>query len=45
MVGFERHIGDAVTTERRYFIASLPLRAQQLAAGVHTHWDIENRLH
>ena len=45
MVESERHIGKEVTTERRYYIASLPSDAKQFAAGVRAHWGVENRLH
>lgn len=34
-----------VSTERRYYIASRPLTAQQLAEAVRAHWRIENSLH
>jgi predicted transposase YbfD/YdcC len=32
-------------TERRYYIASRPLSAKQLAEAVRDHWRIENSLH
>lgn len=32
-------------TERRYYIASRPLSAKQLAEAVRAHWRIENALH
>ena len=45
MVEAERHIDHEVTTERRYYIASLPSDAKQFAAGVRAHWGVENALH
>ena len=33
------------TTERRYFISSLPAEAEQLAVAVRSHWGVENSLH
>ena len=35
----------AVTTARRYFVASLPIDPRTLARAVRAHWGIENRLH
>jgi len=32
-------------TERRFYISSRPLSAQQLAEAVRAHWQIENALH
>lgn len=32
-------------TERRYYISSAQLNAQEFAAAVRAHWGIENRLH
>lgn len=32
-------------TERRYYISSRPLSAQQMAEAVRAHWQIENALH
>jgi predicted transposase YbfD/YdcC len=32
-------------TERRYYLSSAKLSAQQFAAAVRAHWDVENRLH
>jgi predicted transposase YbfD/YdcC len=34
-----------VSTERRYYITSRPLTAEQLAEAVRAHWRIENALH
>jgi predicted transposase YbfD/YdcC len=40
-----RQIGDKTTTERRYFLCSLPAQAQAFALAVRSHWGIENSLH
>lgn len=40
-----RHIGDKITTERRYYISSLPMNAKRFAEAVRTHWQVENQLH
>jgi len=42
----QRKIGDQCSTERRYFISSLPARtAQRIAMAVRKHWRVENELH
>lgn len=41
----ERHIGERVSIESRYYISSLPGDAQQLLWAVREHWSIENRVH
>ncbi len=38
-------IGKERTTERRYFVSSLPASAKPLLAAVRGHWGIENSLH
>ena len=45
MVQSERHVGDKVTNETRYFISSLPNDAKGFAKAVRDHWCIENQLH
>lgn len=40
-----RTVGLKTTTERRYFLMSLALSAQEFAEVVRGHWGIENRLH
>ncbi len=41
-----RTLGGKTTTERRYFISSLPGDdAQTLAAAIRGHWGVENPLH
>lgn len=37
--------GQAATTERRYFISSLPAEANSSLRAVRGHWGIENSLH
>lgn len=41
----ERTVGEQTTCERRYFISSLPPRAQTIGKLVRQHWQIENSLH
>ena len=41
----ERHIGESVAKETRYFISSKAATADQLLAAVRLHWGIENQLH
>jgi predicted transposase YbfD/YdcC len=42
----ERHIGDKVSHETRYFISSLPVAdVARAAQAVRRHWQIENQLH
>jgi predicted transposase YbfD/YdcC len=45
MVETERHIGDKITYETRYYISSLPNNAKQLGNAARGHWGIENGLH
>jgi len=45
MVESERHIGDKISVERRYYILSEELCAKEFAHAVRTHWEIENKLH
>lgn len=45
MVEAERHVGDVVTRERRYYITSLDGDAKQFGAAVRGHWGIENSVH
>jgi predicted transposase YbfD/YdcC len=44
-VQLERRDGERVTVETRYYISSLPGRAQQLQNAVRLHWGIENPVH
>jgi predicted transposase YbfD/YdcC len=46
VVESRRQIGDQTSTERRYFISSLPARtAQRIGMAVRNHWCVENELH
>jgi predicted transposase YbfD/YdcC len=45
MIESTREIGQDVTTERRYYVSSLPPDAAQLARAVRSHWAIENCSH
>ena len=41
----QRQVGDKVTSEKRYYLLSLPLDATGFATAVRSHWSIENQLH
>lgn len=41
----ERHVGDQVSIDRRYFITSLEADVDRFARAVRAHWGIENQLH
>ncbi len=45
MVEAERHTGEKVSCERRYFITSLTTSAKQFMTNVRSHWTVENNLH
>ena len=45
MVESERHVGDNITRETRYYISSLPNDVKRFASAVRDHWTIENQLH
>jgi predicted transposase YbfD/YdcC len=45
MVEAERTIGESVTRETRYYIASLGRDAKRFAEAVRGHWGIENSVH
>ena len=45
MLERERHIGSEITTERSYYLTSLPSVAKPIAQAVRAHWSIENQLH
>jgi predicted transposase YbfD/YdcC len=45
MVESERHIGDEVSTETRYYISSLQSDAKLFGQAVRSHWGVENSLH
>jgi len=40
-----REINGRASTERRYYLSSLPAQAEPFAAAVRGHWQIENSLH
>lgn len=40
-----RTVGDRTSTERAYYISSLPADAERIARAVRSHWEVENRLH
>ena len=37
--------GKHTSTERAYYISSLPAEAERIAQAVRSHWEVENRLH
>jgi predicted transposase YbfD/YdcC len=45
MIEEKREIKDKISTERRFFISSLPADAKQIASSVRAHWLVENALH
>jgi len=45
MIQETRKIGDKTSTERRFFISSLPPDAKRIASAVRAHWLVENALH
>src|SRR6185503_11206349 len=40
-----RRIAEAVSTEARHYLPSLPAAAARLARTIRSHWGVENRLH
>lgn len=45
MVESERHLGEKVSKERRYYISSVDADAKSFAKVARGHWGIENSLH
>lgn len=45
MVDAVREVNGKVTTERRYYLSSLPAEVGRFAAAVRRHWEIENCVH
>lgn len=45
MVESERHQGEHVSRERRYYIVTFADDAEVFAHAVRAHWGVENRLH
>ena len=40
-----REVDGVKTTERRYYLSSLPLNVELFARAVRSHWGVENKLH
>lgn len=45
LVEATREVGGQVTTEVRYHLSSLPVKAERFAEAVRGHWGIENSCH
>jgi predicted transposase YbfD/YdcC len=45
MVESIRELDGQTTTERRYYLASLPLEVETFARAVRSHWGVENKVH
>jgi predicted transposase YbfD/YdcC len=45
MIEASREINGSTTSERRYYISSLPANAKIIGDSVRSHWGIENSLH
>ena len=45
MVQSERHVGDDISIENRFYISSLSADAECFANAVRQHWGIENSCH
>jgi predicted transposase YbfD/YdcC len=45
LVEATRELNGQTTTERRYYLSSLPVEVQRFANAVRTHWSIENSCH
>ena len=45
MVDSTREIGGVATTERRFFMSSLPVDAARALKACRAHWNVENHLH
>jgi predicted transposase YbfD/YdcC len=45
MVESMRQTNDGATSEKRFYISSLPPDSDKLAQAIRSHWEIENRLH
>ncbi len=45
MIESIREIKGEISTERRYYIGSVPAEAQRVAYSVRKHWGVENQLH
>jgi predicted transposase YbfD/YdcC len=45
MVESERHVGNEISKERRFYISSLASNAKKIGNAVRKHWGVENSLH
>ena len=45
VVQSERTVKGKTSTEERYYVGSIPVKAKSLAHAVRSHWEVENRLH
>lgn len=45
MLEHERHTASGVSVERRFYISSLVIPAEQMLGAIRSHWGIENQLH
>jgi predicted transposase YbfD/YdcC len=41
----QRHVGEKVERQTRYFISSLPAKAKTILKAKRSHWKIENQVH
>lgn len=44
-VASTRRIKGRISTEKRYYLSSLPLDAKRAAHAIRSHWSVENNLH
>ena len=45
MVESTRELAGKISTERRYYLSSLPLQPELFARAVRSHWGVENKVH
>lgn len=45
MIESTREVADKISTERRFYIASMEPDAKQINQSIRDHWSIENQLH
>jgi len=45
MVESIREVNDQISTERRYYLASLNSDVETFARAVRSHWGVENKVH
>jgi predicted transposase YbfD/YdcC len=41
----ERHEGDKISKQSRYYLSSLEAHPQKLAQAIRAHWGVENKVH